>query len=292
MDAIEDILSRHGPCGLGPCIYFGRFLSARRRRERQRGAAIDRACNLWLVTDGSLQVDGCHAVRPGQVALTDAGAAVVVAARTRVYRVACDLVARPREFYERTYHLDTGAPRHPSWRELFGCSLPVPLPDPWARTAGDLIRFIVGESWRDPWARLRATARLHAWVVDLATALATDAAPRLPDAQAIVRRADELIAEHHHHGLTVAELAERMDLSRSYLAQVYARLRGRGPGAAITARRLERAAEFLRGTDASVDDIGRRVGFSGGRALARAFRRAHNESPTAYRRRHRTANED
>ncbi len=280
-----DILSRHGPCGLGPCIYFSRFLSARRRREALRGAAIDRACNLWLVSDGSLVVDGQHTVRPGQVALTNAGAKVVVAAGTRVYRVACDLVARQRDFYDGNYRLCRTAPAHPLWQELFGVPLPTPLPSQWSRSGSALIRSIIGESWRSPWARLQATADLHSWFVRLASALATEKPMRHTDAEAIARHADECIQVYCRHGLTVAELAERMDLSRSYLTAVYTRVRGHGPGAALLQRRIERAEELLRQDTTAIDLIGRRCGFSGGRALARAFRSQRGESPLAYRRR-------
>ncbi len=285
-----DVRRQLGARQLAPCVYFSRHVSARPRRERITGRATERTCNLWRVHDGSLQIDGGSrrtTLRPGEVVLTDAGTAVVAARDARFDRIACDLIARDREFYAGAYHVDIHQPPHPAWRELFGFALPVPLPRVWSRRGCELVDDLLAESWRTPWSQLWAHARLHAWLVDLAADLAPPPGD-VPHDHDLLRRARDAITTGYRRGLTVTDVAAELHVSRSHLQALFQGRFGYGPGEALARERLRRARELLRVSDEPIDHLARRIGYAGARPLARAFHRRYGETPAAYRRRARS----
>lgn len=82
---------------------------------------------------------------------------------------------------------------------------------------------------------------------------------------------------------TVASLAQGCGVSRASLARRFTALVGEPPMAYLTGWRISRAAALLRGGDATVASIARRVGYANTFALSVAFKRVRGTSPTAYR---------
>ncbi|AZK97445.1 MULTISPECIES: AraC family transcriptional regulator [Streptomyces] len=82
---------------------------------------------------------------------------------------------------------------------------------------------------------------------------------------------------------TVASLAAGAGVSRAALARRFHDLVGEPPMAYLTRWRLDLAADLLRETDATVESIARRVGYSGGFALSAAFKRVRGISPQEHR---------
>lgn len=90
-------------------------------------------------------------------------------------------------------------------------------------------------------------------------------------AQATFAAATRLLTERAGDpDFTVEDLARALDVSRQYLARVFAR-HGRTPSSALRARRLE-LADALAATGLPVAEIAQRSGFSSARALARTRR--------------------
>lgn len=90
-------------------------------------------------------------------------------------------------------------------------------------------------------------------------------------AQATFAAATRLLTERADDpAFTVEELARTLDVSRQYLARVFAR-QGRTPSSALRARRLE-LADALGATGLPAAEIAQRSGFPSARALARARR--------------------
>ena len=90
-------------------------------------------------------------------------------------------------------------------------------------------------------------------------------------AQATFGAAIRLLTERAEDpAFTVEELADALQVSRQYLARVFAR-QGRTPSAALRARRLE-LADALAATGLPTPEIARRSGFPSARALLRAKR--------------------
>jgi len=83
---------------------------------------------------------------------------------------------------------------------------------------------------------------------------------------------------------SVEDLAGLAALSRSVFAERFTRLLGSPPAAYLAQRRLDRAAELLRSTSASVSAISDEVGYTSEAAFSRAFRRRHGVPPLRWRR--------
>jgi AraC-like DNA-binding protein len=86
------------------------------------------------------------------------------------------------------------------------------------------------------------------------------------------------------HPWTLDELADAACLSRSSLAERFARYLGQGPMAYLTDWRLELGAELLRSTSRSVLAIAGEVGYESEAAFNRAFKRRFSLPPARYRR--------
>jgi AraC-like DNA-binding protein len=84
---------------------------------------------------------------------------------------------------------------------------------------------------------------------------------------------------------TVEELGRQAGLSRAAFARRFTALLGRAPLAYLTWWRMVIAAGLLRGDDAPVETIARRVGYGSQHAFTHAFKRQYGVPPGAYRKR-------
>jgi AraC family transcriptional regulator of adaptative response / methylphosphotriester-DNA alkyltransferase methyltransferase len=96
------------------------------------------------------------------------------------------------------------------------------------------------------------------------------------DAIAIVER--EFASE-----LSLDDLARRLTSSRRQLQRAYAEIGATTFREHLAVVRMERGADLLRRDDLPVREISHRVGYSQPAQFAKAFRRHHGTSPTAYR---------
>jgi AraC-like DNA-binding protein len=112
--------------------------------------------------------------------------------------------------------------------------------------------------------------------------LESDAANcRVPDAQ--VARALRVIRERPAADWSVSRLAAAVGLSRSAFAQRFRSATGESPMRSLTRYRLEKAATYLRASDAGLGEIARRTGYDSEVSISKAFRRQYGISPGAYR---------
>ncbi|MFJ9553681.1 AraC family transcriptional regulator [Nocardiopsis sp. NPDC101807] len=100
----------------------------------------------------------------------------------------------------------------------------------------------------------------------------------------VVGRALRLLHDDPARPWTVAALADGCGVSRASLARRFTSLVGEPPMAYLTGWRIARAADLLRGGDATVASIARSVGYANTFALSVAFKRLRGVSPTEYRR--------
>ncbi|MGB8434105.1 MAG: AraC family transcriptional regulator [Burkholderiales bacterium] len=99
-----------------------------------------------------------------------------------------------------------------------------------------------------------------------------------------VGRALGLMHERPGHQWTVDELAGKVGLSRSALAQRFAGLVGQPPMQYLTRWRLTVAAQRLRAEHASLASIAAECGYDSEAAFNRAFKRELGTTPAAWRR--------
>lgn len=92
-----------------------------------------------------------------------------------------------------------------------------------------------------------------------------------------------LIENNPAHPWTVGSLAAEVGLSRAALARRFTQLVGEPPMALLTEIRLALATDLLRGSDATIETVARRVGYSTAFALSTAIKRRYGMSPKAIR---------
>src|SRR3954469_7133369 len=83
--------------------------------------------------------------------------------------------------------------------------------------------------------------------------------------------------------LSLDDIARRVASSRRQLQRAYKEIGDTTFREHLTAVRMERAAELLSGRSMTVRDVARRVGYRQPAQFAKAFRRHHGTSPSAYR---------
>ncbi|MFJ1776753.1 AraC family transcriptional regulator [Streptomyces anulatus] len=99
----------------------------------------------------------------------------------------------------------------------------------------------------------------------------------------VVGAALRLLRRDPAHPWTVASLAAGAGVSRAGLARRFTELVGEPPMAYLTGWRLDVAADLLRESDATVEAVARKVGYSTPFAFSAAFKRVRGVSPQEYR---------
>jgi AraC-like DNA-binding protein len=82
---------------------------------------------------------------------------------------------------------------------------------------------------------------------------------------------------------TVERLAKEVGYSRSAFAARFRQLVGESPMAYVTRTRLADASRQLQHSNMSISEIARRAGYASDASFARAFKRAFEVAPGAYR---------
>jgi len=113
--------------------------------------------------------------------------------------------------------------------------------------------------------------------------LATEPVSASPLSDPQVARALRLMRERPAAPWTVSKLAGAVGLSRSAFADRFRAATGESPMRSLTRYRLERAAAYLRRSDAGLREIARRTGYDSEVSVSKAFRRQYGTSPGAYR---------
>jgi AraC family transcriptional regulator len=98
------------------------------------------------------------------------------------------------------------------------------------------------------------------------------------------KRLVEFIEEHLAEDISLATLAELVDLSVYHFARAFKQSFGMPPHRYHMARRMDRARTLLQRSALSVTQIGIQIGFRETSSFTRAFRRFTGPTPTEYRR--------
>ena len=150
------------------------------------------------------------------------------------------------------------------------------------QTAVDLLRRVVHESvdWpgRGEWREAMCAAAL----AELAREFSYG--PTAHQSQhPSVRRALAWAEAHAHEPITAADLVRASGMSSTRFYEAFVESLGTSPKDHILRLKIERGANLLRDTDASVTDVAHALGFSSSQHFATAFRRYTGMSPTQYR---------
>ncbi len=120
----------------------------------------------------------------------------------------------------------------------------------------------------------------------------------LPPSRVVVRQSTDVLAIHDAHLaaalrfirehaselISVTDVLRAVPVTRRRLEQLFQERLRRSPAAEIRHAHVERAKELLASTDARMEEIALRSGFSCGVRLAEVFRRQTGVTPSAFRR--------
>jgi AraC-like DNA-binding protein len=95
--------------------------------------------------------------------------------------------------------------------------------------------------------------------------------------------ATAIVAHEYGTDLSLDDIARRVASSRRQLQRAYKEIGDTTFREHLTTVRMERAAELLSSRSLTVRDVARRVGYRQPAQFAKAFRRHHGTSPSAYR---------
>ena len=98
-----------------------------------------------------------------------------------------------------------------------------------------------------------------------------------------LRRITELVHADIEGELSLDKMAETAGLSTAYFSQMFRKSTGESPHQFVLRRRVERAKEMLRASEARVLDVAVACGFKTQQHFARIFRHICGISPTDYR---------
>ncbi|MGA9770228.1 MAG: AraC family transcriptional regulator [Blastocatellia bacterium] len=108
----------------------------------------------------------------------------------------------------------------------------------------------------------------------------------------VVGQALALLHKEPANPWTISNLARRVGLSRTRLAERFRHFLGESPMAYLAQWRLKLGAEILQSTEDSVAEVAAAVGYGSEAAFNRAFKREFDCPPAQFRRRHKDRNRE
>ena len=98
-----------------------------------------------------------------------------------------------------------------------------------------------------------------------------------------VKKAQSMIHEFYTDGITLGEIADRLNLTQEYLGAQFHKELGENFSAYIRNYRLAKAKELLIGTQMKQYEIAEKVGYADAKYFARVFKEYVGMSPAEYR---------
>jgi AraC family transcriptional regulator len=102
------------------------------------------------------------------------------------------------------------------------------------------------------------------------------------------RKVRDYIESHISGPVLVADLCALVQRSEAHFSRSFKLTFGEPPHAFLVRRRVELAAQYMLTTEASLSDIALRCGFTDQAHLCKHFRQAAGQTPSAWRRAHRS----
>src|SRR5262245_50393467 len=121
-------------------------------------------------------------------------------------------------------------------------------------------------------------------IVDQVDRLLGDLVPTRAHLSRALLAAVDLMASHYRDPLTVDEIARRVGVSEDHLIRIFRQAFGLPAATYYVRLRIAVACRLLSDTDEKMDDVARRVGYSGAANLSRAFKEVMGIRPSEYRR--------
>ena len=91
------------------------------------------------------------------------------------------------------------------------------------------------------------------------------------------------ISQNYALPITVEDMAQRLNLDRSYFGKVFKETIGQAPQEFLIRYRMSKAAELLKTTELPIKDISIQTGYPNQLHFSRAFKNVYGTSPRVYR---------
>lgn len=101
--------------------------------------------------------------------------------------------------------------------------------------------------------------------------------------QNYIRQTKKIIHSQYGTSLKVGEIADKLNLNRSYLYKIFKEETGYSIKDYIVQVRMEKSADLLTNTTFHISEVANAVGFTDGLAFSKAFKKYFNQSPSNYR---------
>lgn len=98
-----------------------------------------------------------------------------------------------------------------------------------------------------------------------------------------VRKAIDFIQNFYNHQIKLTDIAKFVSLNRSYLSSIFKKETGISIQEYLTVFRLSRAAELLRITDLTIEQVAQSCGYNDPLVFSKNFKKRMNLTPTQYR---------
>ena len=98
-----------------------------------------------------------------------------------------------------------------------------------------------------------------------------------------VKTALNYIHNHYSESISVVDIAAHLSLERKYFTRIFKERLCMPPSVYLSNSRLSQACELLGNTSLSVMEVSQKVGYDNPFSFSRAFKKAYNLSPSAYR---------
>ncbi|WP_422804461.1 AraC family transcriptional regulator [Streptococcus sp. FT1-55] len=101
--------------------------------------------------------------------------------------------------------------------------------------------------------------------------------------QNYIRQTKKIIHSQYGTSLKVGEIADKLNLNRSYLYKIFKEETGYAIKDYIVQVRMEKSADLLTNTTFHISEVANAVGFTDALAFSKAFKKYFNQSPSNYR---------
>jgi AraC-like DNA-binding protein len=264
------------------------------RGLRRRPWPVFGCWGLLVLEDGGLLLHPSGAADPvpvpeGSVVLGQPGRieAYSESRLVRYRRIEFDVVPRPLQPQPRQplAWMPSGvqAPQ-PDAVALWGVALPLLLPESLHAASLNLAREITDRWWQGRRQQNHCDLLLAGWLARVHERFildeVTDASSPDP-----VLRAEAIARRDYATGITVADLARAVGMSKRSFHRHYLDTRGEGPGAFLIRMRYAEAQRLLADTPMPIAELARRTGFRSVSAFTAGFRQREGLTPTQWRQR-------
>ncbi len=101
--------------------------------------------------------------------------------------------------------------------------------------------------------------------------------------QGYIRKTKQIIHSRYANTLKVNEIADKLNLNRSYLYKIFKEETGYSIKDYLSQIRMEKSADLLTSTDFHISEVANAVGFTDALAFSKAFKKHFGQSPSNYR---------